>query len=133
MASGVVAGVARPSLRDALTACGFEGYRHSQNSQTAISPHSAATDTVRTVVLLIRFLALLKDGKKLDINPSSHKKQHFARRRSNAPATSKQKSCWKGSRPRPKEFYPFMKRVYRTTGFEDFDGRSLFSLSQNID
>ncbi|KAL7936845.1 hypothetical protein V8C35DRAFT_332150 [Trichoderma chlorosporum] len=128
VASGVVDGIARPSLRDALTACGFQGYRHSQDSQTAIFPHNAATDTVRTVALLIRFLALSNDGKKLDISPSSHKIQQFARRRSNAPATPEQKSYWKGSRPRPKEFYPFITRVYRTTGFKDFDGRSLFSL-----
>ncbi|KAM0511981.1 hypothetical protein ACHAPE_009337 [Trichoderma viride] len=128
VASGVVDGIARPSLRDTLTACGFEGYRHSQNSQTAIFPHNAATDTVRTVVLLIRVLVLPNDGKKLDISPSSHKKQQFARRRSNAPATPEQKSYWKGSRPRPKEFYPFTTRVYRATGFENFDGRSLFSL-----
>lgn len=128
VASGVVDGVARPSLRDTLTACGFEGYRNSQNSQTATFPHNAATDTVRTVVLLIRFLALPNDGKKLAISPSSHKIQQFARRRSNAPATPEQKSDWKGSRPRPKEFYQFTKRVYRSTGFTNFDGRSLFSL-----
>lgn len=131
VASGVVDGTARPSLRDTLTACGFEGYRHSQNSQNsqaAIFPHNSATDTVRTVVLLIRFLALPNDGKKLDIIPSSHKIQQFARRRSNAPATPEQKRYWKGSRPRPKEFYPFTTRVYRTTGFKNFDGQSLFSL-----
>lgn len=128
VASGVVDGVARPSLRDTLTACGFDGYRHSQDSQTTIFPHNAATDTVRTVVLLVQFLALPNDGKKLDISPSSHKKQQFARRRSNAPATPEQKSYWKGSRPRPKKFFPFTTRVYRTSGFTNFDGRKLFSL-----
>lgn len=87
VASSVVDGVERPSLRDTLTACDFEGYRHSPNSQTAIFPHNAAADTVRTVMLLIRFVARPNDGQKLDISPSSHKKQQFARRRLNAPAT----------------------------------------------
>ncbi|KAL7894081.1 hypothetical protein HDV63DRAFT_265798 [Trichoderma sp. SZMC 28014] len=128
VASGVVDCITRPSLRDTLTACGFEGYKCLHIPQTAVFRHNAATDTVRIAVLLIRFLALPNDGRKLDISPSSHKKQQFARRRSNAPATPEQKSYWKGSRPRPKEFYPFVTRVYRTTGFKDFDGPSLFSL-----
>ncbi|KAK4074869.1 uncharacterized protein Triagg1_5018 [Trichoderma aggressivum f. europaeum] len=127
VASGMTGGIVTPGLRETLIACGFEGYRHSQESRTA-SQHNAATDTVRTAMLLIRFLGLPSGGEMLEISQSSQKTQQFARRRSNAPATPEQKNYWKGSRPRPKEFYPFITRVYRTPGFEDFDGRSLFNL-----
>ncbi|KAL6809190.1 hypothetical protein GGI42DRAFT_365993 [Trichoderma sp. SZMC 28013] len=127
VASGMTDGIVTPGLRETLIACGFEGYWHSQESRTA-SQHNAATDTVRTAMLLIRFLGLPSGGETLDISQSSQKTQQFARRRSNAPATPEQKNYWKGSRPRPKEFYPFITRVYRTPGFEDFDGRSLFNL-----
>lgn len=64
VASGVVDGIARPSLRDTLTTCGFEGYRYSHCPKTAVSRHNAATDTVRIVVLLILLLALPNNEKK---------------------------------------------------------------------
>ncbi|KAM6476094.1 hypothetical protein HDV62DRAFT_396417 [Trichoderma sp. SZMC 28011] len=127
VASGMTDGIERPSLRETLIACGLEGYRHSQESRI-VRQHNAATDTVRAAMLLVRFLGLPSDGEMLDINQSSQKKQQFPRKRSNASATPEEKNYWKGSRPRPKEFYPFITKVYRTTGFEDFDGSSLFSL-----
>ncbi|KAL6698773.1 hypothetical protein J3F84DRAFT_405781 [Trichoderma pleuroticola] len=127
VASGMTDGIVNPGLRETLIACGFEGYRPSQESRTAFQ-HNAATDTVRTAMLLIRFLGLPSDGETLDIDQSSKKTHQFSRRRSNAPATPEQKNYWKGSRPRPKEFYPFITRVYRTTGFEDFNGRYLFKI-----
>ncbi|KAL6802029.1 hypothetical protein J3E68DRAFT_447834 [Trichoderma sp. SZMC 28012] len=130
--SGMTDGIERPSLRETLIACGFEGYRHSQGSRIA-RPHNAATDTVRTAMLLVRFLRLPSDGEMLDIDQSSQKKQQFPRRRSNTPATPKEKNYWKGSRPRPKEFYPFITKVYRTPTFEGFDGRNLFNLFSNYE
>ncbi|KAK4067717.1 hypothetical protein Trihar35433_6277 [Trichoderma harzianum] len=126
VASRMTDGIVTPGLRETLAACGFGGYKPSQESRMA-SQHNAATDTVRTAMLLVRFLGLHGDGETLDIDQSS-KKIQFSRRRSNAPATPEQKNYWKGSRPRPKKFYPFITKVYRTTGFEDFNGRSLFSL-----
>ncbi|KAL6832595.1 hypothetical protein V8C40DRAFT_262469 [Trichoderma camerunense] len=127
VASGMTDGIERPSLRETLIACGFEGYRHSQESRIA-RQHNAATDTVRTAMLLVRFLRLPSNGEMLDIDQSSQKKQQFPRERSNTPATPKEKNYWKGSRPRPKEFYPFITKVYRTPTFEGFDGRNLFNL-----
>lgn len=59
LASGVVDGITRTSLRDTLIACDFDGYRYSQDSQTAVFRHNAATDTVRIAVLLIRFWRFL--------------------------------------------------------------------------
>lgn len=127
VASGMTDGIERPSLRETLIACGFEGYRHSQESRIA-RQHNAATDTVRTAMLLVGFLGLPSDGETLDIDQSSKKKTQFSRMRSNAPATPEQKNYWIGSRPRPKEFYPFITRVYRNPGFEDFNGRGLFKI-----
>ncbi|KAL7945339.1 hypothetical protein V8C42DRAFT_322844 [Trichoderma barbatum] len=125
VASGIADGPLLPSLRETLVACGFGG--HSKDVQSVLSQHNAATDTVRAAAILIQFLGFPSDGKRYQIGCSSQSKQKYYRRR-NIPATPEEKRYWKGARPRPKEFFPFITRVSRTTGLADFTEKSLDNL-----
>lgn len=112
-----------PGLHQTLAACGFKDGVGGSRTQ-----HNAATDTVRAAALFAYFMSM-HDGERqpLSIPPSSRRPHHCKRNRQ-LPSTPEQKPLWNGTRPTPKELYPYIARVSRAGADLDLGTRALLDL-----
>ena len=114
-----------PGLHETLIACGFTN--NAPKAQRSRSQHNAATDTVRAAAIFAYFMSWHAKGHTLDISVSSRRPNHQRNRR-RIPLFPGQKQLWRGSRPNPKELYPYGARVSRIGETIDLDEQGLFDL-----
>jgi hypothetical protein len=106
----------KPGLSETLKACGF-GYQDPKDLHTLNGRHNAATDTVRAAAILQHFSARLDSDLQLDIAASNRNASSLARRRRALPANAPdERKLWNGTRPKPRELYPYTARVRLSAG-----------------
>ncbi len=107
--------VDKPGLSETLKACGF-GRQDSTDLHSLNGRHNAATDTVRAAAVLHHLLAR-DDCQELQIATSDRNANMLARKRRAPPSNKPEdRKLWSGARPTPRELYPYIARVKRSTG-----------------
>ena len=106
----------KPGLSETLKACGF-GYQDPKDLHSLNGRHNGATDTVRAAAIFQHFLARSDSDQELEIAASDRNASVLARKRRGLPAnTPGEWKLWNGARPKPRELYPYIARVRRSTG-----------------
>ncbi|KAK2590104.1 hypothetical protein QQS21_012211 [Conoideocrella luteorostrata] len=106
----------KPGLSETLKACGF-GSLEPKDLHSLNGRHNAATDTVRAAAILCYLLTNSDKSQLLKIATSSRNTSVLNRRRRGLPANApEERKVWLGTRPKPRELYPYTARVRHSTG-----------------
>ncbi|KAH7323229.1 hypothetical protein B0I35DRAFT_343959, partial [Stachybotrys elegans] len=105
-----------PGLGDTLHACGFG--TDSRDSQKAAIKHNAATDSIRTVAVLVRLQQT--EPKSLHIKRLPRKNFYTTKPKGLLISKTPGGRTWWSERPKPTELYPYTARIYHDQGLEGF-------------
>ncbi|KAJ3481375.1 hypothetical protein NLG97_g7837 [Lecanicillium saksenae] len=106
--------VDKPGLSQTLKVCGV-GQEEPADLHSLTGRHNAATDTVRTAAILHHLLAI--EDRWLEIATSQRNASMRARRRRAPPTNApEERKIWSGTRPKPRELYPYTARVKLPVG-----------------
>lgn len=106
----------KPGLSETLKACGV-GHLEPRDLHSLSGRHNAATDTVRAAAILCHLLTNSNKDQFLRITTSDRNTSVLNRRRRGLPANApEERKLWHGTRPKPRELYPYTARVKRSNG-----------------
>ena len=112
----LASGVDRPGLSDTLRDCGF-GQQNKKGLHSLQGRHRAAKDTVRTATVLHHLLSPSTAKQHMEIAVSARNRSTLTRKQRALPKNDRsERNLWSGTRPKPRELYPYTARVRSSAG-----------------